>query len=77
MNIIAFSMIVRIQNSITQVKVTGFTIFNWKFLLQHPKDQSVDQRNHLHRQYLDIALVPRQHLDITLVPKQYLDIALV
>ena len=51
MNIIAFLMIVRIQNSIPQVKVTS-SIYNCKFLVQHPKDQSVDQRNHLPGQYI-------------------------
>ena len=65
MNIIAFSVIARIQNSIPQLKVTSFTIYihiyNCKFLLQHPKDQSVDQRNYLPGQYLDIALIPRKY----------------
>ena len=46
MNIIAFLMIVRIQNSIPQVKVTSSTT------LQHRKDQSVDQRNYLPGQYI-------------------------
>ena len=52
-------MIVRIQNSIPQVKVTSSAIlYNCNFLLQHPKDQSVDQRNYLPGQYIQyIALV--------------------
>ena len=48
-------MIVRIQNSIPQVKVTSSTIYIYiiaKFLVQHPKDQSMDQRNHLPGQYI-------------------------
>ena len=62
-------MIVRTQNTSKSYKL--YYIYNWKFLLQHPKDQSVDHRNHLPGQYLDIALVPGQYLDIALVTGKY------
>ena len=64
-------MIVRIQNSTPQVKVTSSTIYNCKFLVQHPKDQSVDQRNHHPGQYIYIALVPSRAIYIALVAGKY------
>ena len=65
-------MIVRIQNSIPQVKSYNLYIYVIENFLQHPKDQSVDQRNYLPRQYLDIALIPGQYLGITLVAGKYI-----
>ena len=76
-------MIVRIQNSIPQVKVTSFTIYiyiyiyiyvyiyNCKFLLQHPKDQSVDQRNNLPGQYIYCPGFFTDNIYIDLVTGQY------